>query len=257
MFENAPENGIDALTSGEAALVDAGLEASDVAFLAPELVAEVDGPVRAPERAEGRLGYRFVKRAFDIAFSLCAILVLLVPSIVLCAAIRIESPGSPIYSQKRVGKGGKPLGILKLRTMVSDSDDVEKYLNAEQLEQWKKERKVDGDPRITKVGRFLRKTSLDELPQFLNVLSGSMSIIGPRPVVKDELEAYGEHVDELLSVRPGITGWWQVSARNNATYEDGSRQGLELYYVEHASAKLDAKIFLGTFSAMFRRRTGR
>ena len=136
------------------------MAASDVAFLAPELVSEAEGPVPVPAPAEGRLGYRFVKRVFDIAFSLCATIVGLVPIALLCVAIGLESPGSPIYLQKRVGYQGRPLRIFKLRTMVADSDDVEKHLDPKQLERWRRERKVDDDPRVTKVGRFLRRTSL-------------------------------------------------------------------------------------------------
>ena len=234
------------------------MAASDVAFLAPERVSEAEGPVPVPAPAEGRLGYRFVKRVFDIAFSLCATIVGLVPIALLCVAIGLESPGSPIYLQKRVGYQGRPLRIFKLRTMVADSDDVEKHLDPKQLERWRRERKVDDDPRVTKVGRFLRRTSLDELPQFLNVLAGQMSVVGPRPIVEEELAAYGDAAGELLSVKPGITGWWQVQARNDATYGDGSRQELELYYVRNASLAIDAKVFLRTFSIMFGKgRTGR
>ncbi|ACV54616.1 sugar transferase [Eggerthella lenta] len=234
------------------------MAASDVAFLAPELVSEAEDPVPVPAPAEGRLGYRFVKRVFDIAFSLCATIVGLIPIALLCVAIGLESPGSPIYLQKRVGYQGRPLRIFKLRTMVADSDDVEKHLDPKQLERWRRERKVDDDPRVTKVGRFLRRTSLDELPQFLNVLAGQMSVVGPRPIVEEELAAYGDAAGELLSVKPGITGWWQVQARNDATYGDGSRQELELYYVRNASLAIDAKVFLRTFSIMFGKgRTGR
>lgn len=234
------------------------MAASDVAFLAPELVSEAEGPVPVPAPAEGRLGYRFVKRAFDIVFSLCVTITGLIPVALLCLVIRLESPGSPIYLQERIGYRGRPLRILKLRTMVADSDDVEKHLNPEQLDQWKRERKVGDDPRITKVGRLLRRTSLDELPQFLNVLAGQMSVVGPRPVVEEELAAYGDDAEELLSAKPGITGWWQVQARNDATYEDGSRQELELFYVRNASLAMDARVFLSTFGIMFGKgRTGR
>ena len=153
---------------------------------------EVEGSRAAPAESvreyeplavEGRLGYHFVKRAFDIVFSACATIVGLIPVALLCLVIRLESPGSPIYLQERVGYRGKPLRILKLRTMVADSDDVEKHLSPEQLTQWERERKVDDDPRVTRVGRFLRKTSLDELPQFLNVLAGQipLRILKTRP----------------------------------------------------------------------------
>ena len=141
-----------------------------------------------PMAAEGRLAYRFAKRAFDVAFSLAVVLLCLVPVALLCAAIRLESEGSPLYRQRRVGLEGRPIGILKLRTMVADSDDVEKHLSPEQLTQWERERKVDDDPRVTRVGRFLRKTSLDELPQFLNVLAGQipLRILKTRPEFSEE-----------------------------------------------------------------------
>ena len=204
------------------------LEGGTLAAEAGESAFAVSEEEHVAETAGNGLVYRFVKRAFDIAFSLCVVVVGLAPIALLLLIIRLESPGSPIYLQERVGYRGKPLRILKLRTMVADSDDVEKHLSPEQLAQWRSERKVEDDPRVTRVGRFLRRTSLDELPQFLNVLAGSMSIVGPRPVVADELPAYGTDVDAFLSMKPGITGWWQVQARNDATYGDGSRQELEL-----------------------------
>ena len=231
--------------------LDEGALPCEVAAEQIGLGGEADGA-----HARGRIGYRVAKRAFDIVFSLVILAFCLVPVAVLCVVIRMESEGSPIYRQQRVGYCGRPLNVFKLRTMVADSDDVEKYLNPEQLEQWLYERKVDGDPRITKIGSFLRRTSLDELPQFLNVLAGSMSVIGPRPVVQDELAAYGDDVGVLLSVKPGITGWWQVQARNDAVYVDGSRQELELFYTRNASFSLDAEVFFRTFKAMFGK-TGR
>ena len=231
-------------------------QAPDAIFLVSEPASE--GLASIPSSEEGRAVYRFTKRAFDIVFSLAVVVVLFIPVAVLCLVIRTESEGSPIYKQRRVGRWGRPLDILKLRTMVADSDNVGKHLSPEQLEQWLRERKVDDDPRITKFGRFLRRTSLDELPQFLNVLAGQMSIVGPRPVVEDELAAYGDDLDEFLSVKPGITGWWQVRARNDATYGDGTRQELELYYARHASLSMDARVFFETFRTMFgKNRTGR
>ncbi len=204
-------------------------------------------------RERGRLGYRFAKRAFDIVFSLGVVIVGFIPGLVLSAIIVAESKGSPIYTQERVGRGGKPLRILKFRSMVSDADDVEKHFTPEQLEQWKSERKVDDDPRITRVGRFIRSTSLDEMPQFLNVLAGQMSVVGPRPITEDELAHFGSSRDLFLSVPGGITGWWQVNARNGASFEDGARQDMELFYARNASLLLDAKVVLGTFGAIVRR----
>ena len=203
------------------------LEGGTLAAEAGESAFAVSEEEHVAETAGNGLVYRFVKRAFDIAFSLCVVVVGLAPIALLLLIIRLESPGSPIYRQERIGYRGQPLRIFKLRTMVADSDDVEKHLS-----------------------RFLRRTSLDELPQFLNVLAGSMSIVGPRPVVADELPAYGTDVDAFLSMKPGITGWWQVQARNDATYEDGSRQQLELYYVRNANLKLDVVVFLETFKSI-------
>lgn len=207
-------------------------------------------------------GYKIAKRAFDIVFSLMAVaacIALLPLTLAMLIATSVSTKGSPIYLQTRVGRYGRPFRILKLRTMVADSDDVEKYLSSEQLDQWRRERKVDGDPRITHFGGFLRKTSLDEIPQFLNVLAGQMSVIGPRAISKDELEWYSTNEQaELLAVPQGITGWWQAGARNEATFDNGERQAIELEYCRNAGFSMDAHVFLGTFGAMFgRKATGR
>ena len=172
--------------------------------------------------------------------------------------VSAESPGARLYSQERVGQGGRPIRVLKVRTMVADADDVTRHLTPEQLEQWEKERKVEGDPRVTRMGRVLRATSLDEVPQFLNVLKGDLSVIGPRPITRDELAWFGDDAEEYLSVPMGITGLWQATTRNDATFESGERQRIELEYVRNAGFKMDARCFFGTFGAMFGKgRTGR
>ena len=195
--------------------------------------------------------YFFVKRLFDILFSLIVLVPFLPIWLIIAICVSVDTKATPVYVQKRVGKGGKPFSILKFRTMVKDSDNIEKYLSGADLETWKRERKVDDDPRITRVGRFLRMSSLDEIPNFINVLTGSMSVVGPRPITSDELQAFGDEKEKFLSVRPGITGWWQVEARNNADFESGSRQKLELFYCDNASFSLDLKIFFKTFAAVF------
>lgn len=208
----------------------------------------------------GTLAYRILKRLFDFFFSLCVSVVLFIPVAVVCVLIRLESSGSPVYAQERVGKGGKTIKIFKLRSMVADAGNVQKYLSSEQLHQWEVERKVDDDPRITKVGQFIRKCSIDEMPQFLNVLNGDLSVIGPRPITRDELEQHfsDEEKAELLSVQPGITGLWQATDRNAATFESGLRQKIELHYVRNRCFRMDWECFTGTFGAMFgRKRTGR
>lgn len=195
--------------------------------------------------------YHVVKRGFDVVFSACASVACAIPTLFVCGLIWLDEPGKPIYKQRRVGRYGAPIDIHKLRTMVVGADQVEKHLTPEQIKQWETEHKVDDDPRVTKIGKFLRKTSLDEIPQFWNVLKGEMSVIGPRPIEPDELVAYDDSVVEFLSMTPGITGWWQTVSRNDAKYEDGERQALELFYVRNRSLKIDIKVFFETFRAMF------
>ena len=217
-------------------------------------------PVALVIRPSGTLVYRFLKRLFDFVFSLSVSVVLFIPVVVVCAFICLESSGSPVYAQERVGKGGKTIKILKLRSMVADASNVRKYLSPEQLRQWEVERKVDDDPRITRVGQFIRRCSIDEMPQFLNVLNGDLSVIGPRPITRDELEQHfsDEEKAELLSVQPGITGLWQATDRNSATFESGLRQKIELHYVQNRCFRMDWRCFTGTFGAMFgKKRTGR
>lgn len=228
-------------------------------------VTEQNAPVGAAQAVQkiqpsGTLSYRFLKRLFDLVFSLCVSVLLVIPVAIVCAFICLESPGNPLYAQERVGKGGKTIKIRKLRSMVADAGNVQKYLSSEQLHQWEVERKVDDDPRITKVGQFIRKCSIDEVPQFLNVLNGDLSVIGPRPITRDELEQHfsDEEKAELLSVQPGITGLWQATDRNAATFESGQRQKIELHYVHNRCFRMDWRCFTGTFGAMFgKKRTGR
>ena len=205
------------------------------------------------------MGYRFVKRAFDIVFSACVCVAGLVPGAILCVAIAAESKGSPIYTQERVGRLGKPVRLFKFRSMVADADDVEKHLTPEQIAEWHRERKVTDDPRITKLGRVLRRASLDELPQFLNVLAGQLSIVGPRAITYEELDNFTpEQQRVLLSVPQGITGAWQCGPRNLASFENGLRQEIELAYANGASFRADRHVFFKTFSVMFgKKKTGR
>ena len=210
-----------------------------------------DPNVAAPKK--GGVGYLVAKRVFDIVFSAGVCLVLAVPVAVACVAICVDTPGKPFFRQGRIGQGGKKIYIFKLRTMVSDAHDhPERYMSSAQLETWRREQKLDDDPRITRVGRILRRTSLDELPQFLNVLSGDLSVIGPRPVTLAETYEYGDAREEVLSCKPGITGWWAVTDRNNSTWQSGQRQARELFYVRHQSLGLDARVFVKTFKAMRR-----
>lgn len=206
---------------------------------------------RAAAPKKGGAGYLACKRAFDIAFSVGVCAVLAIPVVAVCIAICIDSPGKPFFRQERMGQGGRPIRIFKLRTMVADAHEhPEKYMTPEQLNVWMREQKVDDDPRVTRVGRFLRHTSLDELPQFLNVLTGDLSVIGPRPVTLEETYEYGDAREEVLACRPGITGWWAATDRNDSTWESGQRQARELFYARHQSLALDTRVFVKTFKAM-------
>lgn len=210
-----------------------------------------DFAAKAPKK--GGLFYELGKRAFDVVFSSVVCVVLAVPIAMACVAIVVDSHGNPFFRQERVGQNGKSIRIFKLRTMVPDAHDhPEKYMTARQLEIWRREQKLDNDPRITKVGYFLRRTSLDEIPQFLNVIAGDLSVIGPRPVTMLETYEFGDARDEVLACKPGITGWWAVTDRNDATWENGDRQARELFYVRHASFALDARVFAKTFKAMLK-----
>lgn len=191
--------------------------------------------------------YLFIKRSFDIVASFLAMIVLSPVFLIISIAIKLEDGGSVFYSHPRIGKNGKPFKIHKFRSMVKNSQDLESLLTPEQLEQYQKEFKIDNDPRITKIGSFLRTTSLDELPQLWDIFTGKISLVGPRPLVKDEIELYYSDTKELfLSCKPGLTGYWQAYARNGATYESGQRQEMELYYITHRSFFLDIKILFQT-----------
>lgn len=191
-----------------------------------------------------RLAYRAVKRAFDIVFSGAALAAIAIPSLILAAAIRLESEGSPFYSQIRVGRT-RPDGSLttfrmwKFRSMYKNAD--------ERLAELKDQNEIAGamfkmknDPRVTKIGKFIRKHSIDEFPQFLNVFLGQMSVVGPRPPLPNEVAEYTEYDLQRLAVKPGITGWWQVTDRNDTDFDGMVRRDLE--YIAKRGVAIDLKI---------------
>ncbi len=194
---------------------------------------------------------RTLKRSGDLAFSL-AVLGLGSPLFLLLAAlVRISSPGPVFYVQRRIGRGYREFGCIKFRTMRPDADRLLGKLLAQSPElkaEFNKDFKLKSDPRITPIGRFLRRSSLDELPQFLNVLKGDMSLVGPRPIVRAELSRYGRRMDEVLAVRPGLSGLWQVSGRNNLSYS--TRVKLDVSYARHRSVWLDLAIIVRTVSVI-------
>ncbi|MEG2005568.1 MAG: sugar transferase, partial [Bilophila sp.] len=164
-----------------------------------------------------------LKRVVDLVLSLIGGTLLLPLFVLMALAIRLESPGSAFFCQERIGRCGKIIRILKFRTMVSDAEKVLQDClanNPEKRKEWEADQKLRDDPRITRVGAFLRRTSLDELPQLWNVLCGEMSLVGPRPIVREEVERYGAVFSAYKRVRPGITGLWQVSGRNDLSYKE-------------------------------------
>ena len=196
--------------------------------------------------------YLFAKRLFDVIFSVAALVLLAVPMALIILLIKIESPGPAIFVHNRFGKNGRPLPLLKFRSMHLNAEQMIEMFTPEQKEEWEQNFKLEDDPRITKIGRFLRRTSLDELPQFINILKGELSLVGPRPIVEEELERYGSEKEKFLSVTPGLTGYWQAYARSRCTYEQ--RMEMELYYVDHANFWWDIKIMLATVGAVLSRR---
>lgn len=196
--------------------------------------------------------YYFNKRIFDILSSFCVIVIFSWFILILFIIQIFATKGHPIFADKRVGYKGKDIKVYKFRTMYFDAEsNINKYLTPEQLEIWKRERKLDDDPRITKFGRFLRKTSLDELPQLFNILFGSMSVIGPRPITrKEEGNFYPSELNVLHKAKPGLTGYWQVMARSNADFDSGERQRLELEYFKKRSFWYDFSLIFRTIPAV-------
>ena len=200
--------------------------------------------------------YLGIKRLFDIFASLFGLLFLLFIALFVKISYMLTGDFKSIFfSQKRIGKNGKEFNFFKFRSMVKNADEVLfKMLeeNEKLREEYRINKKLANDPRITKVGKFLRKTSLDELPQLINIFLGQMSIIGNRPYLPREKEDMGEYFDDILKTKPGLTGYWQVSGRSNCTFSE--RLKLEKYYSEHCGLKMDIKIFFKTFYVVLLRK---
>lgn len=208
------------------------------------------------DKTNKKVLYKFTKRIIDIIGYIIGILILIPTTLIIYLARKVlkEDKGPLFYEQLRYGKNGKVFRLYKFRSMCIGADKkLKEYLenNDEAREEFEKTHKLQNDPRITKIGNFLRKSSLDELPQMINILKGDMSFVGPRPVVEKEVEEYGTNKDKFLSVRPGLTGYWQVNGRSNTTYEE--RMKMELYYVDNCSLWLDIKIFFKTFITVFKK----
>ena len=192
------------------------------------------------------------KRSMDIVGGVVGVILLVPITIgITIAKIVLNDKGSIFYMQERIGKNGKIFKMYKFRSMIENADEVlYTYLseNEDARLEYEKNRKLTNDPRITPIGKFIRKTSLDEFPQFINVLKGEMSLVGPRPYLPREKESIGDSYTSIIKQKPGITGYWQVSGRSNTSFKE--RVELESYYSNHSSLSLDLKIFFKTFKLM-------
>lgn len=200
---------------------------------------------------ERKRGYLLAKRGFDFISSICALIIFSPIFLIIAIAIKFDSKGPVVFGHKRIGKAGKLIKVYKFRTMVSNAEEVLNRFSPEQKAEFEKNFKLDNDPRITRVGKFLRRTSLDELPQLLNIIIGNMSVVGPRPIVEKEIQKYGVYADKLISVKPGLTGNWQANGRSVTTYEE--RVQLDMEYIDRRSFWIDIKIILKTVVSVLKR----
>lgn len=195
--------------------------------------------------------YYAVKRIFDVCASLLALIILMPLMIAVAAAIRFDSKGNVIYSQERVGKNGKIFKMFKFRSMIENADEmVEKLRHLNEMDG--PVFKISNDPRITKIGRFIRKTSIDELPQLINIIKGDMSIVGPRPPLPDEVSKYTEFEKRRLSVAQGLTCYWQISGRSSIAFHEWIQ--LDLKYIKEQCIITDIKIIFLTIAAVIKRK---
>lgn len=218
---------------------------------ANENVIENSLKIKETQNSEKARRYIKVKRILDCILATIALIILSPIYLIIAIAVKIDSKGPIFFCHTRIGKNGKIIKIYKYRTMVTNAEELIKQFTPEQMKEYKENFKLENDPRITKVGKFLRKTSLDELPQLLNIIQGDLALIGPRPVVKKELEKYGGNAGKFLSVTPGLTGNWAASGRSNTTYEE--RMKMELWYVDNISFITDVKIFFKTIIAVIKK----
>jgi exopolysaccharide production protein ExoY len=207
-------------------------------------------PLRSRSPIEGG-----AKRVSDVVMAFVALLLVGPVILLICVAVKLQDGGPALFAHRRVGQGGRFFNCLKLRTMYEDSDErLRKILETSQSarDEWARDHKLRSDPRVTPIGRILRRTSLDELPQIFNIMAGDMSVVGPRPIVEDEVRRYGRYINEYCSVKPGLTGLWQISGRNDMNYR--RRVAMDVVYCRGKSMALDFRIIVMTIPAVL---TGR
>lgn len=207
----------------------------------------------APTLTMSKAAYLVIKRIFDVTVSLFALIVLSPFLLLTIIAIKLDSKGKAIYTQDRIGLNGKLFKLYKFRSMVSDADkQLEEILAKDDVLalEYRINKKFKNDPRITRVGKFIRKVSIDELPQLVNVLKGDMSLIGNRPYLPREIDDMRPYFEQIVKSKPGITGLWQTSGRSNTTFK--TRCKIESEYSENMSISMDIKIFFKTFIVVFK-----
>ena len=199
-----------------------------------------------------RKAYLIIKRLSDIIFGLIGMILLIPVTLIVKISYMLNGDFYPIiFSQRRIGKNGQEFNFYKFRTMIPNADEVLFKLlkeNKELAEEYKLNKKLKNDPRITKIGKIIRKASIDELPQMINIFFGEMSLIGNRPYLPREIEDMGDSYKDIVKTKPGLTGYWQVSGRSDTTFK--KRLELEKYYSNHAGLRLDIKIFFKTFKVV-------
>lgn len=195
--------------------------------------------------------YLFTKRIFDIVSATIGLIIFSPLYLGITIWVRVDSKGAAFFGHKRIGQNRKTISVYKFRSMVTNAQEVLENFTPEQKAEFEKNFKLENDPRITKAGDFLRKTSLDELPQLINIIKGDMSVVGPRPIVEKEIEKYGEYADKFFSVKPGLTGYWQANGRSDTTYEE--RVQMDMYYIDNRSFWLDIKIIFQTVISVIKK----
>ena len=195
--------------------------------------------------------YLISKRIMDIILALIALIISIPLFLILAILVKLDSKGPVFYGHTRKGKNRSDIKIYKFRTMYSNSDEIFENFSEEQKKEYYENFKLDNDPRVTKLGEFLRRTSLDELPQLINVLQGDLSLVGPRPIVEKEISKYGHYADKFFSVIPGVTGYWQCHGRSDTSYKE--RIEMDMYYIDNKSILFDIKIMFKTIISVIKK----
>ena len=201
--------------------------------------------------SDSKIVYEICKRIFDIVSSVIALIITSPFFIIVAIAIRLESKGKIIFGHTRIGKNGVPFKVYKFRSMYENAAEIFESFTEDQKKEYYENFKLDNDPRVTRVGNFIRKTSLDELPQLINIIKGDMSVVGPRPIVEKEIKKYGQYFNKVFSVKGGLTGYWQANGRSDTTYAE--RVQMDCYYVDNRSFLFDMKIIFKTVVSVIKK----